>query len=144
VSARPTVVVHSDAAALAEAAAARLVVATVEAQNSRGWAHIVLTGGGVGMATLEALAALPGRDAIDWRRIDLWFGDERFLPSGDPDRNETQARHALLDQLDLDPARAPASTSGPTRPPGPPPARPRAGGGGKARPREESDLLQAG
>ena len=37
--------------------------------------------------------------------MDLWWGDERFLPAGDPDRNETQAREALLDSLPLDPAR---------------------------------------
>jgi 6-phosphogluconolactonase len=37
--------------------------------------------------------------------VDLWWGDERFLPSGDPERNETQARAALLDALPLDPAR---------------------------------------
>ena len=35
----------------------------------------------------------------------MWWGDERFLPAGDPDRNETQARGALLDALPLDPAR---------------------------------------
>ena len=32
-------------------------------------------------------------------------GDERFLPAGDPQRNETQARAALLDAVPLDPAR---------------------------------------
>ena len=37
------------------------------------------------------------RDAVDWRRVDVWWGDERFLPAGDPERNETQAREALLD-----------------------------------------------
>jgi 6-phosphogluconolactonase len=44
-------------------------------------------------------------DAIDWRHLNLWWGDERFLPSGDPERNETQAREALLDAVPLDPTR---------------------------------------
>jgi 6-phosphogluconolactonase len=35
----------------------------------------------------------------------VWWGDERFLPRGDPERNETQARTALLDAVELDPAR---------------------------------------
>src|SRR6185436_2075106 len=35
----------------------------------------------------------------------VWWGDERFLPAGDPERNETQARQALLDAVPLDPAR---------------------------------------
>jgi 6-phosphogluconolactonase len=105
VSAPATVVVHADAELLAEAAAARLVTRVVDAQTARGRAHVVLTGGGVGTATLTALAASPARDAIDWSAIDLWWGDERFLRPGDPERNETQAREALLDQVHVDPAR---------------------------------------
>lgn len=94
-----TVVVHRDAALLAEAAAARLVTRVVDAQAAAGHADLVLTGGGVGTATLAALAASPARDAIDWTRVDIWWGDERFLPDGHPDRNVTQAKHALLDRV---------------------------------------------
>src|SRR3954463_14244761 len=101
----PLVVVHHDAALLARAVAARLVTALVDAQAARGTASVVLTGGGIGVASLRELAAIPARDAIDWDALDVWWGDERFLPSGHPDRNETQAREALLDAVDLDPAR---------------------------------------
>jgi 6-phosphogluconolactonase len=114
VSAPATIVVHADAALLAEAAAARLVTRIVDAQAAAGRAHVVLTGGGVGTATLKALAGTPSRDAVDWAALDLWWGDERFLPSGDPDRNETQARDALLDHVPLDPARVhPMPAAGP-------------------------------
>lgn len=99
------VVVHADRSALARAAADRTVTALVEAQSARGEASVVLTGGSMGSALLEALGSSRGRDAIDWSAVDVWWGDERFLPTGDPDRNETQARAALLDQLPLDPAR---------------------------------------
>jgi 6-phosphogluconolactonase len=95
----PTVVVQSDAELLAKATAARLVTRLVDAQAMRGTASLVLTGGGIGIAVLEQLALAPARDAIDWSRVDIWWGDERFLPSGDPDRNETQARRALLDHV---------------------------------------------
>jgi 6-phosphogluconolactonase len=37
---------------------------------------------------------------VDWSRVGLWWGDERFLPAGDPERNETQAREAFGDLLD--------------------------------------------
>jgi 6-phosphogluconolactonase len=94
-----TVVVHRDADLLAQAAAARLVTRVVDAQAARGHAHVVLTGGGVGTATLAALAASPARDAVDWSAIDVWWGDERFLPDGHPDRNATQAHAALLDAV---------------------------------------------
>lgn len=100
-----TVIVHRDAELLAAAAAARLVTRLVDAQAAKGAASLVLTGGGVGIATLAALAALPARDAIDWPNLDIWWGDERFLPSGHADRNETQARTALLDKVGVDPQR---------------------------------------
>lgn len=104
-SAAPTVVVHRDPDVLAAAVAARLVTRLADAQAARGTASVVLTGGGVGIASLRALRESPARSAVDWRRVDVWWGDERFVASDDPERNERQAREALLDALDLDPAR---------------------------------------
>ncbi|KAA6217056.1 6-phosphogluconolactonase [Streptomyces filamentosus] len=101
----PQLVVHRSKELMAEAAAARLITAVVDAQAARGTASVVLTGGRNGNGLLAALAAAPARDAIDWSRLDLWWGDERFLPGGDPERNVTQAREALLDRVPLDPAR---------------------------------------
>ncbi|MDG9705149.1 6-phosphogluconolactonase [Streptomyces sp. DH37] len=101
----PHLVVHPDKERMARATAARLVTAVVDAQTARGGAHVALTGGRNGNALLAALAGAPGRDAVDWSRVDLWWGDERFLPDGDPDRNHTQAREAFLDAVPLDPAR---------------------------------------
>ncbi|MFG1606301.1 6-phosphogluconolactonase [Actinoplanes sp. NPDC049265] len=99
------VVVVPDADILASAVAARLVVKIIDAQAERGWASVVLTGGRIAKKVLQSVKELPASDAIDWSHVDLWWGDERFLPSGDPDRNETQARAALLDALPLEPAR---------------------------------------
>jgi 6-phosphogluconolactonase len=99
------VVVHATPELLAETTAARLLTHLVDAQAARGTASLVATGGGMGTAVLAAVAASPARDAVDWSRVDVWWGDERFLPAGDPERNETQARGALLDAVPLDPAR---------------------------------------
>ncbi|MFE1755345.1 6-phosphogluconolactonase [Streptomyces anandii] len=101
----PQLVVHRDKELMAQAAAARLITRIVDAQASTGTANVVLTGGRNGNGVLAALAAAPARDAIDWGRLDLWWGDERFLPEGDPERNVTQAREALLDSVPLDPKR---------------------------------------
>ncbi|MFM9443903.1 6-phosphogluconolactonase [Streptomyces acidiscabies] len=101
----PQLVVHRDKELMAQAAAARLITRIVDAQSSKGSASIVLTGGRNGNGLLAALATAPARDAVDWSRLDLWWGDERFLPEGDPDRNVTQAREALLDSVPLDPKR---------------------------------------
>jgi 6-phosphogluconolactonase len=99
------VIVHRDSDVLVAAAAARLMTRIVDAQVARGSASVVLTGGGVGTGVLRALRDTPARDAIDWPRVEVWWSDERFLPSGDPERNETQAREALLDHVPLDEAR---------------------------------------
>jgi 6-phosphogluconolactonase len=77
----------------------------IDAQADRGAAGVVLTGGRIAAAVFLAVRDLPARDAVDWSRVDVWWGDERFLPSGHPERNETQAREVLLDVLPLDPSR---------------------------------------
>jgi 6-phosphogluconolactonase len=105
VTSSPTVSVVADKDVLAAAVAARLVTRLADAQARRGSASVVLTGGGVGIASLAAVRTAPARGAVDWRRVDVWWGDERFVPADDPERNERQAREALLDALDLDPAR---------------------------------------
>lgn len=101
----PTVVVHRDAEILAGAVAARLITRLVDVQSATGMASVVLTGGRIGIAVLECVAASPAREAVDWDRLDVWWGDERFLPAGHPERNETQARRALLDHVRVDPQR---------------------------------------
>jgi 6-phosphogluconolactonase len=98
------VVVHRDAQSLADAAAARLVVALLDAQSARGVAHVSLTGGSMGSEIVTSLTWVPARGAVDWARVHVWWGDERYLPAGDPERNDTQNGRAGLDTLGLDPA----------------------------------------
>jgi 6-phosphogluconolactonase len=100
--------------------AARLVTRLVDVCAARGHASLVLTGGGIGTRVLTELAAAPARDAVDWRHVDIWWGDERFLPTGDPERNETDARKALLDHVDASPDRV-HPMPGPDGPDGPDP-----------------------
>jgi 6-phosphogluconolactonase len=103
--AAPQVLIHHDGELLAKAVAARLVTRLVDACAARAHGSLVLTGGGIGTRVLEELAAAPARDAVDWRHLDIWWGDERFVPAGDPERNETGARVALLDHIDTSPDR---------------------------------------
>lgn len=101
----PQTVVYRTPRLLASATAARLVTRLVDTQAARGTASVVLTGGRTGTAVLEELRAAPARDAVDWSRVDFYWGDERFLPAGHPERNETQAREALLDHVPVAPER---------------------------------------
>lgn len=91
--------IHPDPQALVSAIAARLITKLVDVQSRRGEATVVLTGGSVGIAALEAVTANPARTAVDWTRVNFWWGDERFLPQGDPELNSLQARHAMLAPL---------------------------------------------
>jgi 6-phosphogluconolactonase len=101
----PDVAVHADPDVLAAAVAARLITKLVDLQSAGGTPKIVLTGGGTGTAVLEQIRATVARDAVDWGRVEFYWGDERFLAPGDPERNETQAREALLDHVPVDPAK---------------------------------------
>ncbi|HLP23746.1 MAG TPA: 6-phosphogluconolactonase [Microbacteriaceae bacterium] len=62
--------------------------------------HVALTGGRSGAASMRALAALP-EEAIDWDRIHLWWGDERWLPAGDSERNDELADQCLLNHISI-------------------------------------------
>ncbi len=94
-------IVAPDAETLAASVAARLVTEVRDAVRRRGRAHVVLTGGGVGTAVLAALADADVDRAVPWEGVDLWWGDERYLPAGDAERNETSARAALVDRVGI-------------------------------------------
>ncbi|MBY8859655.1 6-phosphogluconolactonase [Nocardia sp. CA2R105] len=99
----PTVEVHASTEDLVAAAAARFVAVVTAAQAERGVASVVLTGGGTGIGLLEVVRKAPG--GIDWSRLEVFWGDDRFVPAGDAERNDLQARQALLDHVPLDPSR---------------------------------------
>ncbi|OBG91138.1 6-phosphogluconolactonase [Mycobacterium sp. E136] len=94
-----TVERYPDTAALVAAAGDRLVAAIVEAIGERGSAQIVLTGGGSGTGLLKRVAESSAR--IDWSKVHLYWGDDRFVPEDDDERNYKQAREALLDHIDI-------------------------------------------
>ena len=95
------VLVHTNREALAGSVAARFLTKMIDLLDDQSEAHVVLTGGSVGIEVLAAISAHPGRDQIDWSRVHMWWGDERWVPTGHADRNEQQAREALLDHIDI-------------------------------------------
>jgi 6-phosphogluconolactonase len=102
---------YSDTAALVAAAGDRLVEAITEAVDKRGAAHIVLTGGGTGIGLLKRVGERG--ENIDWSKVHLYWGDDRFVPEDDDERNYKQAREALLDDIDIPDANVhPMSASG--------------------------------
>jgi 6-phosphogluconolactonase len=90
---------YPDEAALVAAAGDRLVTAIADAIDKRGTAHIVLTGGGTGTGLLKRVAERSGE--IEWSKVHLYWGDDRFVPEDDDERNYKQAREALLDHVGI-------------------------------------------
>lgn len=95
--------VRSDQAAVAEHAGA-LFVSTLSTALGRDSApvHVVVTGGSTGIAVLRSIRERGA--GLDWSRVHVWWGDERFVPGGDRDRNDLQADDALLSHVRIDPA----------------------------------------
>ena len=58
-------------------------------------ASLALSGGSTARACYELLAVAD----VDWSAVDVFFGDERWVPVGDPESNEGVARHAFVDQV---------------------------------------------
>jgi 6-phosphogluconolactonase len=82
--------VHGEVRVVPDVASAFADVVVEAAPSS-----IALSGGGTAKDAYEALATRE----LDWSKIDVWFGDERFVPIDDPDSNEGMARAVLLDRV---------------------------------------------
>lgn len=87
-----------DQAGIVAAAASGFTTLVTEAIAARGRARVVLTGGGAGIGLLAALRTAD----IDWPNVEFFWGDERFVADDDAERNELQARDALLSHVPVD------------------------------------------
>jgi 6-phosphogluconolactonase len=115
VTAAPEVVIDDSAAELATAVAARVVATLGAALAERPEAHLVITGGSILEKVFAALAAPPARAGLDWERVHVWWGDERYVPADSDERNDKPACAALFDLVPVDTAklhRMPAADAG--------------------------------
>lgn len=100
-----------DPAALAVQAADWIVE---RLQTSSGRFALNLSGGSTPKRLYELLAMPPWRERIDWRRVHLFFGDERYVPHDDPDSNYRMVDEALIRHVPIPPENVFAIPSGPT------------------------------
>lgn len=63
--------------------------------NSGGRRSLGLAGGSTPSATYDALSSLP----VNWGDVDLWLGDERWVPPDSPDSNALMVEQRLLPGL---------------------------------------------
>ncbi len=95
----PSVEVLPDASGVAATVATRLLERLEEAQASGRDPHVVLTGGTIADEIHREVARLAADASVDWSRVVVWWGDERFVAPDSTDRNAGQARAAMLDAL---------------------------------------------
>jgi len=94
------VFVHDNLDDLSLAVAQRIAESAAQAIAARGVFHLVLAGGETPRRCYEKLRSL----AIDWAHVQIYFGDERCLPNGDAQRNDTMVRDTLLAHVAIPPA----------------------------------------
>ncbi len=77
----PRVEVQPDADTLATAVAGELLSRLADLQAAGAVPQIGLTGGTIAEAVHRELARLSPDTEVDWTRVVVWFGDERFVPA---------------------------------------------------------------
>jgi len=92
---KPEVVVVADPAALAGAAARRLV----NRVTGKDRAAVALTGGSSPEGLYCLLAEEPWRSEVPWDRVHWFIGDDRFVPESDVLSNMGKARRLFLDRV---------------------------------------------
>lgn len=102
---RGDVWVYPSAGALARAAAELFQEITAAAVEARGLAYVALSGGSTPLRMGEILAAAPYRETVPWDSIELFWGDERWVPAESDESNYGTARRTLLDHVGVGPSR---------------------------------------
>ena len=103
-NAAPRSVVHEDAQTPRRRR--RLRCCSTGSRRRRGAARSRTSGSPAAASPRPSTARSPGArstPSVDWSRVVFWWGDERFVEAGSPDRNARQAREAFLDGLGVDP-----------------------------------------
>lgn len=75
--------------------------ASKESISNRGEFNFVLSGGSSPQKLYELLASKTYKDKIDWQKTYFFFGDERFVPENDSQRNSLMAKKTLFAPLHI-------------------------------------------
>jgi 6-phosphogluconolactonase len=88
--------VYNDAEQLARAAAELFIRVGSESIRARGRFRAALSGGSTPRHMYELLATNAFRSRVAWDRVDMFWGDERYVPADDRDSNYRMTSEALL------------------------------------------------
>jgi hypothetical protein len=95
---KPDVRVFADVNELSLRAVDGVVRTINESVETNGRFSLVLSGGNT-PRTLYRLLSSQFRDQIPWTKVHVFWGDERYVPRGDPHSNYRMARETLLDSV---------------------------------------------
>ncbi|HEX9609311.1 MAG TPA: 6-phosphogluconolactonase [Candidatus Limnocylindria bacterium] len=84
---------------MAIATADRFVATVGQAVDEHGVARVALSGGSTPKRVYPLLLDPARRDAVDWSRVEFFWGDERAVPPDHPESNFGAAYSMLLSQL---------------------------------------------
>lgn len=96
-----TVDIFADPATLACALADSFVEHAKTAIAARGRFAVALAGGSTPRAAYALLATEPRRSAVDWSKLDLFFGDERCVPPTSDESNFRMADETLISKVPI-------------------------------------------
>jgi 6-phosphogluconolactonase len=97
IAGEPEIAIRPDPEACARTAAGLIAAALIDAARDRGRAHWATTGGSTPAAIYRNLTVPPLRDRVPWELVELWWGDERFVPADHPLSNAEIAESDLLE-----------------------------------------------
>ncbi|MES2304813.1 MAG: 6-phosphogluconolactonase [Gemmatimonadota bacterium] len=93
--------VAPDPAGLANRAATRIVATARRAIADRGECVLLLSGGTTPQATYARLASPEFAGQVDWSRVHIALGDERYVPADDPRSNFRMIREILTSRVPI-------------------------------------------
>jgi 6-phosphogluconolactonase len=88
---------------VATAAAERFVTHASRALEDHGVFSVALSGGSTPRQMYRVLASEPFKSAVAWKRVHLFFGDERNVPRDHSESNYRMANEALISQVPIPP-----------------------------------------
>jgi 6-phosphogluconolactonase len=97
---RGELMVLAEPAQLADEAARRFIALSGTAIKDHGHFRVALSGGSTPRALHERLAR-QYRDQVSWDHVEIYWGDERFVPPDDPESSFRMARETLLDHVPI-------------------------------------------
>jgi len=86
---------------LIKAIAGHFISVSKNAIASRGEFNVVLSGGSSPKKLYELLASPEYKEQVNWKKVNFFFGDERYVPANDPENNAYMVKRTLFNPLNI-------------------------------------------